>query len=155
MPPLGQYEQTKKLNNYDNYFHLWLNVKLDDGTNIQLEKNQVLNFRRGSGQNPSACLPVANNPHLTLNDFFNRAVERYGANQIYQYSATENNCQQFVSNLLSASGLLTASLRNFIVQKADQAIQSDFLKKVTNTVTDVSAQFTHLVQRGKSLLGIV
>ena len=62
-----------------------------------------------------------------------KPLSDYGANEIYQYDATRNNCQRFVNDLLSASGLLTPSLRSFIIQKADQAINSDFVKKVVNS----------------------
>ena len=39
-----------------------------------------------------------------------------GKENFYRYSAYNNNCQTFISNILKANNLLTYELNNFIVQ---------------------------------------
>ena len=40
----GQYEQARKLLNYDDIYHLYMIITLDDGTRLRLEKNQIPQF---------------------------------------------------------------------------------------------------------------
>ena len=65
-----------------------------------------------------------------------------GKENFYRYSAYDNNCQTFISNILKANNLLTYELNNFIVQNTQQLFNNlSNLRKITNTLTDIAGRF--------------
>lgn len=122
--------------NIDTLFHLFLIVELENGMKFKTERNQVLNFTSSIGEvKESESVPVSKN--VTLAEFFDNTFKRYGK-ALFQYSAATNNCQSYLIQLLNANGLLNSKLQSFIKQNT-QTLLSPFLKKVTDTITDVAA----------------
>ena len=70
-----------------------------------------------------------------------------GKDNFYKYSAYNNNCQTFISNILKANNLLTYELNNFIVQNTQQLFNNlSNLRKITNTLTDIGGRFDFIRQ---------
>lgn len=128
---LGKFNEAKKKMNYDTFFHLWLQLKLDDGTDFWIEKNQVFAMGTGVKQNASASMeiPKLKNSKITLSDFFNNAVNKFGSDFIFRYDMEDQNCQRAVTALLVANGLDNPSLRSFTNQHVKGAITNDVIRK--------------------------
>lgn len=147
---LGKFNQEKKKLGYDHFMHLWLQLKLDDGTDFWIEKNQVFNMGTGIKGNASASMniPKLQNSKITLSDFFNNAVNKFGADFIFRYDMEDQNCQRAVTAFLVANGLDNPSLRSFTNQNVKGAIVNDVMRK--------GAKVSVGVARGMSMLmGVV
>ena len=76
------------------------------------------------------------------------ARAKQGDTQFFKYSAKSSNCQDFILNCLSASGLLQDDADEFIKQRGTQELFSNdktgrkgVSRKGFNMVTDVAATF--------------
>lgn len=145
----GKYDQAKKMLNYDYMYHLGMQVQLEDGTELVVEKNQVVGIKEGTFNNPCNCMPVPkiHEKQITLNEMFDKAVKQYGGDYIFHYDVVNQNCQRFVTSLLVASGLDYPRLRVFVNQNVGQALESDGLRKVTGFLTDLAGKFAVVKQK--------
>ena len=130
-------------------YHLGMQVELEDGTELVVEKNQVVGIKEGTFNNPSNCMPVPkiHEKQITLNEMFDRAVKQYGGDYIFHYDVVRANCQRFVTSLLVASGLDYPRLRAFVNQNVGQALESDGLRKVVGVLTDLAGKFAVIKQK--------
>lgn len=131
---------------YDSLFHLWLEFKAG-GKAFAIEKNQVLKIREPGG-GATDSFPVRAKEGLTMGGMVAAAVKRYGAKRITTYDPFSFNCQKFISQLLSASGLLTAKTRAFIMQDVTELAKDlpGYVKDGAKKVTDVGAVVDRIVQ---------
>jgi superfamily II DNA/RNA helicase len=146
---MGKYEEAKKLLHYDKMYHLGMQIELEDGTPILAEKNQVVNVKEGTFNNPTNEMPVPkiHTKQITLNELFTKAVDQYGSDYIWNYDVVNANCQRFVTSLLVASGLDYPRLRVFVNQNVKAALESDGLQKVVKFITNSAAKFSILKQK--------
>jgi len=135
--------------NIDTFFHLFLVIGLDNGMKFKTERNQVLSFTGYPGEvNDSMKVPL--NKSIPLQEFFDKTLKRVG-NMLFTYSASNNNCQVYLLQLLGSNGLLNDSLTKFIKQDTNTLL-SPFLKKVTDTLTDTAASVDTLIH-GRGIYG--
>jgi hypothetical protein len=140
---LGKFNASKKRLNYADYFHLFLNVTLDNGVQCHVEKNQTINM--GSGHHRpsgSTCTEVKITPssQVTLNKLFSNALSKVGDHRLYVYDAVSANCQIFIKDLLSSSGLWSSHLESFVMQDVETAtnwILRKSMKLATNLASNV------------------
>lgn len=102
-----------------NLYHLGLLITLDDGTEITCDKDHVVNVRVGSPiKSTTEVLDVdLKGKHITLNELLEKAIETVGKDQIFEYNALGGrNCQNFVVDVLSSSGILTKAQENWTLQ---------------------------------------
>ena len=137
-------------NPYDNLFHLRLIFTLQSGRKVSLEKLEV----------PTMMINPSNYPHtdklnirlvrptMTLNEIVNKTIDKMKDN-FYSYSAKSNNCQYFILNILNANHLETPETTNFIKQNTEDIFKNlDYLRKFTNTITDVAQSGDVIIQDG-------
>jgi len=63
------------------------------------------------------------------------------------YSARDNNCQDFILAFLKSNGMGDAADYTFVKQDVKTLFgKTDFLRKFTNTVTDIGAKVTTLIE---------
>ena len=120
-----QFENAKEHLHYDDLFHLWLFVTLDNGTSFRFEKNHVVTITENPSISDSAeRIDVElNGRSISLGEFVSNAVSMVGAD-IYRYDPGDNNCQVFIHNLLLANELLTPEVDEFIMQNTEEIIGS-------------------------------
>ena len=150
---LGKFNAIKKKLGYDYYYHLYVDLVLDDNTPITLEKNQVINISEGHKSNPSACMeiPKLKNSKITLSEYFNTAVQKYGADFIFDYEMLHKNCQRFVEALNTANGVSNPELRKFVNQNIKDAVQSDFLRTGARVATKIGEAFSMVLGKAKDM----
>ena len=154
---LGQWGKKMKQNGYDSVFHLYMIVTLINGTNILIEKNEVINIKQanakdtqpenGQAMQIEKAIPVG----LTINLMLQNAKDSMGKSRYWQYNAFTNNCQTFIKYVLSSNNLLTQQLLNFIDQNveaiANQSVSAP-VQAVVNFTTTLASKLRTLTGRG-------
>jgi hypothetical protein len=143
----GGWEQNMKKLNYDDVYHLFMLVELDDGTLFKLEKNSRVDITLHDNKLGDTMINI-DNINKTLNDMFNNAENEYGLERIYRYDPFKTNCQVLLVDLISAINKITPQLREYIMQTASALIESDILKYIAKMATDSTALIRHTVEGG-------
>jgi hypothetical protein len=141
----GEFKKAIADKPYDDIFHLMIVLTLEDGKKYSLEKNAIITLRptKGrSGESMSVSVPAG----LTLNKALEKTAEAMG-DAYATYSARDNNCQDFILAFLKANGMGDAKDYTFVKQDVKTLFgKTDFLRKFTNTVTDIGAKVTTLIE---------
>ena len=137
---LGAFKKEFSKKPYDQLYHLYLWIKVE-GTNITLEKNEVITMDiDASIREGSDTMKVAIPDGLTLNAMMAN-TESMMKQKFLKYSAKDNNCQDFVLAVLKSNGLGDDAIYSFVKQDTKSLFANDnFLRKVSNTITDVGAR---------------
>jgi hypothetical protein len=143
---LGRYEMMKQSLGYDDVFHLYMLVSVDDGKQILVEKNERINvtdkYQKAENFENKIITDVPSN--LTFGTMMSKAEQRMGAHRFYQYNAFDNNCQDFLLGILGANDMLKQDVQDFIKQDAQQLASSlpskfpIFSQFITDTAGKVS-----------------
>jgi hypothetical protein len=138
---LGKWSDVKKKYNYDDIYHLFSEITLDDDSVWRMEKNQRVNVKRGRVKK-GECIEIRKPVNIPVIQFITNG-ERTGKN-FYRYDAVKYNCQNWQRRLLNSNGINEAN--NFISQNT-QELLSPRLGKVAQAVTDV-AGVADIIQKG-------
>jgi hypothetical protein len=154
---LGSWDRMKRVLHYDKLFHLGLEIDLRFGKRnhrVLFEKNEVINLGSIKGRdNDTELLRVdMKGKQLTLGQLVENARNQMG-DKFIPYDPFYNNCQDFILNVLRASGLATEDEATFIKQPIEKLIQGipDFAPKVAKAVTDLGG-FANNVLEGEGRL---
>jgi hypothetical protein len=147
---MGEFGRNLENAPYDKLFHLKICCTLQDGTHVSLEKvervNMVVNPK--SVKNEEVIDTPLNGRQITLGELYENARNKMGG-LFYPYSARDNNCQNFILNVLQASGIGDQQDYEFVKQNTKQLFgENSFLRKASNTITDIGARFNVLQQGG-------
>ena len=114
----GVFEKNFKNSNYDDIFHLYMIVKLNNNIHVKIEKNQRINIEK---VNPESLdvdhIKISIPANLTMNILLNNA-RNLMKNNFFKYTASEYNCQNFIINILKSNNLLNDYYYKFIYQDA-------------------------------------
>lgn len=138
---LGAVDEKIKELGYDNMYHLFMIITIDNGQSkkLKFEKNQVVNLTESLGLAPEESRNVSVSKNLTLSEFIENGKRLQGS-AYWTYDVRTNNCQKFVIANLMANHLLHVDVRDFVDQNAKELI-GPFLGEITNVVTDAAASF--------------
>lgn len=141
---MGIWEKKKKELGYDKLFHLGMVLNTDEGK-ITVEKIERVRIAEG-GVSGGEMVTVPYDKAATLAEFLKKGLDRMGEHRFYQYNGFENNCQDFILNLLAANGVLSTSAREFIKQDVESIARAmpGFIRKVSQAVTDANGKFLQL-----------
>ena len=135
---------------YDQLFHLAIIFELDNGRNVLVEKNEVINItlqytdQKGS----EYCDDVPIITYVTLSQALDRTKSFMGG-KFFPYSAYDNNCQVFIASILRANGWANQTNLSFVEQDTKSLFANNsFLRKFANTTTDIAGRFDVLRQGG-------
>jgi len=137
---LGGIHEIRDKYGIDTLWHLYLIITLSDGSRYAIEKNQNIDIskyhKRSNEETMQVSLSQTRNSGLTTGVLMNNAKRRMGSS-FYDYDFKNNNCQRFINNLLSASGLATSNTNGFVNQPI-----KDLLDAIPGRVTDVANMIT-------------
>jgi len=145
----GKFEEKVKELGYDNVFHLFMKVKLDNGKTLILEKNERINLDESSptfsADTKQINVPIQS--PIVLDEFMEKTRKMLGDHDFFQYSASNNNCQKFIKSLLQANGLLTDPIEKFIMQDAGELFSSlpSFASAIAQGLTDLGGKVSQLI----------
>ena len=147
---MGEFGRNLENAPYDKLFHLKIVIILQSGTRVSLEKVERVSMTvnpKPVKDEESTPTPL-NGKTLTLNELYENARDRMG-DRFYPYSARDNNCQNFILNVLQASGVGNTRDYDFVKQNTKELFgENSFLRKASNTITDIGARFNVLQQGG-------
>lgn len=139
---LGNFNSNQKKLNYDDVYHLYIDVELEDGTRASLERNQALTA--GAWREGEQKREVSGN-FPTVKELVDKTIAKIGQSKFETYDAINNNCQLFVREILSANNLLSADLNAFIMQDAKSLVKgAPWFAPIARKVTDVAGVFDRL-----------
>lgn len=145
---LNQFKQRVRNEPYDELFHLSMEVRLEGGVSITVEKTQQVTIsmtRPISGDCETLTIAVV--PDVSLLDLLNTTEQFMGRSNFFRYSAKDMNCQDFIMGILNANGINTPQYQEFVKQDVDRLFDS-YLRKISNTATDIIGRTTVLQEGG-------
>jgi hypothetical protein len=141
---LGSFGKRFGRSEYDELFHLFLEMTTQSGKRISVEKNEVINMEVSPPSRPKEEVKdiTSNIPSgLTINELMNKTEERMGKTEFYGYSARDNNCQDFIVSVLKANGIGDETDQKFVKQDTKSLFENlTFLRKFSNTLTTLGAR---------------
>ena len=132
---------------YDNIYHLFLTLELENGNKFLLEKNETISLKPFSNNPDGESISISIKDTVSLNSLLTK-TKAYMGGKFMSYSGYDNNCQTFIDAILQSNGLHSNESKAFIVQdtkhlfKNDDQSDNDKFRKVVNTVTDVANLFS-------------
>jgi len=143
----GVFQQNLKEAGYDKAMHLFMLIKLQSGTIIQVEKNHVVDVFKTPNWSPSDSeIQDVATPSATLNEFLNKARTRVGDEVFFVYDSKSQNCQYFLRNCLQANGIWTESLSKFVMQDSISIYKNlGLLEKVNKAITDIAGKLDNAI----------
>jgi hypothetical protein len=137
----------KKLG-YDDLFHLYVVIELEDGYKYKLEKNHRIGVSKYKPEK-SDCLEPQNtlSKNITVSSLFEGARnDANGWEKLIGYLPENRMCQTFVMNVLRGSGLATKEYSKFVQQNTkevlkDSKITRDLIGLTISTYGIVSGLF--------------
>lgn len=149
---LGNFANIKRKLGYDNVYHNYLIVELDNGKRYKLEKNHVLEAKALQDddlKHERYSIPVKKD--INLNSLIDNASK--GDNDFYKYNARNNNCQVFTKEVIERNGLTPVdNSAKEILNPQDGEKLIDSLGKlnfIPKLVTDIAGASDRLINGGK------
>lgn len=161
---LGKLEENQRKLNYDDVYHLAVLFNVN-GKWFRFEKLPRWEYKEGklslaSGVDTSKMegipVPLVDGKKISIAEIFMNAIKKVGEQKFFSYSATDNNCQNGLTQLLGSSGLLTEESRAFIKQNAVRLMENaGVLDKVSNFVTGLKHKIDGLFGKGHSIQSVL
>ena len=125
-------------------YHLQVLVRTSK-TSFNLEKTERITIGRYNNRQGSENMRVSVPPGLTLNMMLERTHLLMGG-KFLTYSASSNNCQDFILAMLQSNNLSTP-VNTLFVKQATQSLFTPQLRKISNTITD-AAGVANVIRQG-------
>ena len=138
---LGELERTRERYSYDDIFHLFMIITLDNGEMWTLQKNSIVELTPYS-EKYDDCPKRYPTKEFTLNELFLILETKYS--NIYLYDAWSNNCQDFVNKSLHILGI--TDLDDFVLQYFAKPFQKKYMRKITRFLNDASAIYDRVLR---------
>ena len=133
---------------YDKLFHLFIELKLNSGVKLILEKNAVINMDVNKTINNAEFVPVNNIPNsLTVNDLMNNTQKKMG-DKFLPYESKSNNCQYFIMAVLDSNNINSPELTKFVKQDTEDIFKNPTFKKFADVITDIGGRADVVLQGG-------
>ena len=145
---LGNFSKEQKKYNYDEVYHLFAILKLDNGIYLKTERNQRVVLKTTTVNDLNKAKDKINiKTNIKLNDLFENAIKVDGPD-IWRYGAMNNNCQKFITSLLKHSNYFNSSLDKFVNQDVSNLLKSSVSNQIAVKTTDIASLFENVVKGG-------
>jgi hypothetical protein len=146
----GTFYDNLKNQSYDKLFHLGLVVSTDN-TNFVLEKIERVNVSYSISK-PQGLeeLSVSVPSGLTVRNLIDNTLNKMGKNKFLDYDGYNNNCQDFMMNVLQSNKVSNEENTKFVKQDTQVLFKnSSLLQKVSKKLTDIGASSNVLMKGGE------
>ena len=132
---------------YDDLFHLFIELTLDNGQKWVLEKIERINLvkedrTKKQGAEFTSSFPV----NKSVDELFQNTKNRMG-DKFLPYQSASNNCQYFIMGVLDGNGLNNSERTAFVKQDTKAIFEKNpALRKFANTLTDIGGYGNALIQ---------
>ena len=132
---------------YDNLFHLFIELTLDNGQIWVLEKIERINLvKENRSKKSGAEFTSSFHVNKTVNELFINTKNKMG-DKFLPYQSANNNCQIFIMGVLSGNGLNNSERTSFVKQDTKSIFKNNpVLRKFANTLTDIGGYANAIVQ---------
>jgi hypothetical protein len=134
---LGKWKELLKKEGFDKLFH----VKLVINDKYALEKRPsvYLGNIRHEKDEEEIVVPLKGKS-ITIGELIQKGQNKMGDNFTSYSALGNNNCQNFIKDILSANGLLSSSAKSFLFQDLSKLVSQlpGFVKKTTDVITDTA-----------------
>ena len=154
----GKFLNNLKNSPYDDIFHLYMVVHLDNNLKILVEKNERINIKNLNNNEFINLIYNKNVEKIELNlykkinffDLLNNTQKNMGI-FFFRYSSNEYNCQNFILNILLSNYPDIINNDNkvyeFIYQNPSYFFNKlNYLTKFNNIITNIGAKFDLLIR---------
>jgi hypothetical protein len=143
----GRLEAKRKELGYDEIWHAFLVIELEDGKKFRLEKNHTVEIRGATNSDLEGAKNIPINKKLTMKALVAQAAA--GANnKLFEYSASNNNCQNLVQQVVHKNGLAESAA----VQKLVEPQDSQKLVGTLGVLAPITDLATGLAARGQRVI---
>lgn len=143
---LGEFEKRVGRSQYDKLFHLRMDIKTQKGR-VSLEKNERINMDEKPKKQPKAertDIPIRGR-ELTINQLLENTKKAMGKNY-FPYDPYQNNCQNFILEVMKSNGIGNQSQRDFVKQDTTFVFKnSPNFRKIARTLTAVGGEVSKTV----------
>ena len=145
----GGLDETRKKLGYDDIYHNYLIVLLEDGSFYKTEKDEVVKlYRINSIDHNDKITEIPVKHHLTLKQLIEQASKN--DSDFWKYSARNKNCQLYTSELINRNGLTPddPTLQKAVEpQDAETLVKSlpTSIQDVPKLVTDIAGATSRLI----------
>jgi hypothetical protein len=148
------WEAAKKKYGFDRFYHLFMIVTMEDGSQLHVEKNEVMRVSESPRPCPDALDLGAPTAPITVNEMMERTRQRIGDRDFFTYDPLANNCQNFVNQLLRTMGLWNETSSSFVFQDIAglRAELPGYTKFLAKGLTDVGAFFNTAYQKTRDYI---
>jgi hypothetical protein len=140
----GEFNKRFKDSDYDQLFHLFLEITTQTGKRISIEKNAVIHMEVSPPTRANEDVEdITNNipTDITINTLMNNTRKRMGESNYFNYNSKSNNCQDFILNILQANKIGDNSDIEFVKQDTDFLFKNlPILQRIANATTDLGAK---------------
>ena len=127
---------------YDLLYHIYLEIRLEDGTTLILEKNEVIKLSKTTRQ-AEEQLVIQNIPsNITINQMLDKTQAKM-RNKYFVYDAIKNNCHVFLLAVLTSNNITQPGANTFIKQNVSGLV-GNIIQRGIKGVTDFAAVGTTL-----------
>ena len=123
---------------YDDLFHLFIELTLDNGQKWILEKIERINLvKEDRSKKQGAEFTSSFSVNKTMNELFQNTKNKMG-DRFLPYQSASNNCQVFIMGVLDGNGSNNSERTSFVKQDTKAIFESNpALRKFANTLTDI------------------
>jgi hypothetical protein len=132
----------RMMKNFDELFHLFVEINLENGKRVIVEKNERINIEYAKRERPKTeTKQIQNIPsNLSLKSMLDKTKASMGETKFFEYNAVNNNCQDFIMAFLQSSNVGNQDDYNFVKQDTQYLFQNlPHLKGLAKGVTDLGA----------------
>ena len=132
---------------YDDLFHLFIELTLDNGQKWALEKIERINLVKDDRSKKQGAEFTSSFPlNKTVNELFENTRNKMGS-RFLPYQSASNNCQVFIMGVLDGNGLNNSELTSFVKQDTKSIFKDNpLLRKFANTLTDIGGYANAIIQ---------
>jgi hypothetical protein len=146
----GEFNKRFKDSDYDQLFHLFLELTTQTGKRISVEKNAtiLLTISPPTRANEEVENITSNIPTgLTINELMNNTQKKMGESNYFNYNSKSNNCQDFILNILQSNKIGDESDFEFVKQNTEFLFENlPFLQKIANATTSLGEKVNVLTE---------
>ena len=156
----NQWNTARSANNLNDVYHVSLRVFLQGPLILRVEKLAVVTLTELNTNNQTANVDssqaVPSPCHCTFGVFMDNARKAAGDDKFFLYDAFDNNCQDFVLNLLQSNNCLDAASQTFLKQDFSKVVaaQPGYLQGVAHTLTDLGGMGDRFLNGGRCTIDL-
>lgn len=132
------WSELKKKYGYDVIYHLGMICEIGS-KRILVEKNEVLNITAGFAQQSTSEFLTIASPNVTLSNMLDTTRDIIGDNRFFAFDGLgQQNCQDFLHDILDANGILTPEVSKWLYQPVDGIVNEipAYIPALLRIITD-------------------